>query len=362
MADSQNTHWTTDEHLLVQYVLGQLDASKAADLEEHLRGCPECRNAVAAEQQLAAGVRRAGRDALKQRLAKRIERKGIGTNWYRAAGVAAAIVVLLTIGIYNKWFFPGETRFADSRLKSDSVAPKTESAPYQPAPVQKLPDKMQFADVSKQSAADRDQAESKGAGIRGGALEKKKGDEGLDKRRAENEPLRDRSVANLSKKDQMAAAAEAEGIWVAGTVLSDETNVQTEGKAMDRIPGDVRENAPKGKKEPAAQMSLAARSHSLQAEGQAVAVVQRPLSDLPRNQIRSKPDIALVQTLFRPEADGLSMVLYSDSLHSRSDLGQARLQTIREDSIILQIGNQRIGYRVPPGLTGQMARQLEKAK
>ena len=134
MDNSPNTHWTTDEHLLAQYVLGQLDARQAAELEKHLRDCAQCRDAVAAEQHLAAGVRRAGRDALKGRLAKRLDQKRTGTNWYRVAGVAAAFVVLLSVGIYNKWFVSNETRLADSGLSSDSMRQKTEATPRQPAP------------------------------------------------------------------------------------------------------------------------------------------------------------------------------------------------------------------------------------
>jgi hypothetical protein len=361
MVDSPNTHWTTDEHLLAQYILGQLDARQAAELEKHLRDCPQCRGAVAAEQQLAAGVRRAGRDELKQRLAQRLGQKRSGTNWYRVAGVAAAFVVLLTVGIYNKWFFSGEPRLADSSLKSDSVTQKTEPSPRQPAPGEQSHEKMQLADVSKPSATDRDRAESKGAGVRGAELDKKKGDERREKRGAVNVPVPEKSGDILSKKDQVMAAAEAEGIWVEGTVVSEDANARAAGQAMDKRTEDVRENAPKGKKEPAALMSLAAGSRSLQTEGQAVMVTQRPMSDLPRNQISGKQNLSQVQTLLRSDAGGLSMVLYSDSLLNRNDLGQARLQTIREDSIILRIGSQRIGYRLPSGLSEQMARQLKKA-
>lgn len=347
-------HWTTDEHLLAQYVLGQLDARQAAERESHLRDCTQCRDSVAAERQLAAGIRRAGRDALKQRLAQRTKHKGSGTNWYRVAGIAAAIIVLLTVGIYNKWFFSDETRLADSRLKSDSIAPKAESTPRQPAPEQQSPEKKQLADVSKPSGfADRDQAESKGGGARGGG----------EKRGAVSVSVLDRSEDILFKKDRMmAAAAESEGIWVQGTVVSEETNVRATGKAMEKSSDDVRENAPKGKKEPAALMSLAARSSSQATEGPAVVVVQRPISDLPRSQMLGKQNFSQVQTWLRSNAGGLSMVLYSDSLLGRNDLGQARLQTIREDSIILQIGNQRIGYRLPPGWTEQQAHQIKKAK
>ncbi len=362
MPDSLNIHWTADEHLLAQYVLGQLDARQETELAKHLLECPQCRDAVAAEQQLAAGVRRAGRDALQQRLARRLEEKRTGTNWYRVAGVAAAVVVLLFVGIYNKWFFSDQTPLADSRLKSDSIAPKSESTPLQPAPAKPSTERTQLADVSKPTAAGRDQAELEEGGARRSELDKVKGYEGGKKRGAMNVPVPERPVDNLSRIDQMmAAASEQEGIWVQGRVVSEEPVVRAENKAMEKSAEDLRENAPKGKKEPSARMSLSARSRSLATEGPAVIVVQRPVSDLPRNQMLGRQNLSQVQTLLRTDASGVSMVLYSDSLYNKNELGQARLQTIREDSVILQIGNQRIGYRLPPGSIDQLAKQLKKA-
>ena len=362
MTDFQNTHWTTDEHLLAQYVLGQLDPGQTAELEKHLHDCAQCRDAVASERQLVAGVRRAGRDALKQHLARRIGQKRSGTNWYQVAGVAAAFLLLLTVGIYNKWFFSGETKLADSHLRSDSIAPQAGATPQQPAPERRSPQKLQLADVSKPSAADRGHAES-GGGARNAELDKKMGDARGEKRDAMNMPAPDKSGNKLFKKDQMmAAAAEAEGIWVEGTVVSEEANVRAAGTAMDKTSADVRENAPKGKKEPTALMSFSARSRTLAAEGSPVIVTQLPVADLPRGQMQKIQKISQVQTLFRSDANGLSIHLYSDSLFSRTDLGQARLQTISEDSIVLQVGNQRIGYRLPAVLGEQMAKQLKQAK
>ena len=102
MTDSPNIHWTTDEHLLAQYVLGQLDHSRRAGLEQHLRDCSQCRDAVDAERLLAAGVKRAGRDAMKHRLASSVHQKQPGANWYQVAGIAAVVILLITVGIYNR--------------------------------------------------------------------------------------------------------------------------------------------------------------------------------------------------------------------------------------------------------------------
>ncbi len=59
-----------------------------------------------AEQQLAAGIRRAGREALKARLKQRTRVLPLHqVNWYQVAGIAATIVVVVTLGIHYQWFF-----------------------------------------------------------------------------------------------------------------------------------------------------------------------------------------------------------------------------------------------------------------
>jgi hypothetical protein len=167
----------------------------------------------------------------------------------------------------------------------------------------------------------------------------------------------------LSRKDKpMAAAPVTAETWIQGTLIAGDADIRAAGKAMEKSSDDVREGAQKEKREPAALMSLAAQSRSMAAEGPPVQVMQRPVSELPRNQMHAKQTVAQVQTVFRSNADGLIMVLYSDSLRGSDDFRQAWLQTISEDSIVLRIGNQRIGYRLPPGLSAQLSNQLKKSK
>ncbi len=359
MVDLQNIHWTADGHLLGQYVLGKLDAAQAGELDNHLRSCSQCRDAVAAEKQLAAGVRRAGRGALKRRLSEQLKEKRTGTNWYKIAGVAAAFILLLTVGIYNKWFFSGETPFADSRLKSDSIAPKAEATPQQPIPEQQSAGKIQLADAAKPSLTDRGYSETKGGGAKSTELDKKVAGEKSD---VTNMPAPGLTGDVHSRKDQYLAVVQtAEGIWVEGTVLA-EASARVAGKVMEKNADEILESARKEKREPSAMLSAGARSNSFANEASNVVVTRRPVADLPLDQLRGKQGPTKVKTLFQTDAAGISMFIYSDSLLTRKDLGGARLQTITADSILLQIGNQRIGYRVPPGLTEQLAKQLQKAR
>jgi hypothetical protein len=56
------------------------------------------------------------------------------------------------------------------------------------------------------------------------------------------------------------------------------------------------------------------------------------------------------------------MTVYLDSLLTKKDFDQTHVQTIGEDSIILNLGNRRVGYKLPPDWTGQGMQQTKKEK
>ena len=140
----QNEHWTLDEELLAEYVLGRLSDSQREACSRHLASCAECRKHLEDEQLLAAGVQRAGRADLKARLRQRLgvgelqeqavvlgkvaeeataapysrsaprqEADGSrvpvtparrGRGWIYAAATAACVVIITGVGILNRWW------------------------------------------------------------------------------------------------------------------------------------------------------------------------------------------------------------------------------------------------------------------
>ena len=74
--------------------------------------------------------------------------------------------------------------------------------------------------------------------------------------------------------------------------------------------------------------------------------------NLEQNSGPSRP----IQTLFEQRPGETVLTLYLDSLRNPTELRNARVEQVSRDSIILNIGNQRIGYRLPGML------QLEQAK
>lgn len=369
MAELHNIHWTNDESLLERYALGQLRAEEVAQLDKHLHECEQCQNAVRGEQDIVAGVRRAGRDALKRRLAQRLEHKSTrDVGWYRIAGVAAAIVFLVTVGIYNRWFFQSGTQQADVLEKTDKVVEPLEPTPIESPQAEKAPAKQGMAEATK-SAAEEKRAPGLtevGSGAKGGGLDQKKiSDSEADRaRRVEfaqtNKP--ERESAKEDKLALQAGASRADQIWVQGTVIVDHDERRAADQAMPKNAEGAKDALIKSKREARPSISLMGRSQSVGGESQNVEVSQRPLSALPPVQRSDRQVLPSVQTLLQRDANGVRMVLYLDSLVSKKELDQASVQTIREDSIILKVGHQRIGYRIPVDWNEQLARRIKRTK
>jgi len=369
VTDTRNIHWTADEDLVERYVMGRLPSAEAAELAKHLSDCAECREVVEAERQIVDGIRLAGRDALKRRLAQRVhDGRSSGVNWYRIAGVAAAIVFLVTIGIYNKWFLGGEAQKSDYRAERDSTAPTIESEPRQPVLAKKAPSETQLADAAKSATGgkqDPRRVNAKG--------ELKEAAPGADKF-AEQEADRSKMIArsqsdrreNVAEKKErypeVSAAAAGEELWVRGEMIPEERRPQEAGKAFLKSADGVRDEAQKKKGEPAALMAQAARTRVLGVGNLPLSITQRRISDLPASQRTGRQSSSSVQTLMQKSAAGLRLTLFLDSIHTISEHAPPVIQKIREDSIVLEVGKQRIGYRIPSGWTDQAPGESKKQK
>ncbi|MBP1655643.1 MAG: hypothetical protein H6Q31_244 [Bacteroidetes bacterium] len=164
----QNEHWTLDEELLAEYVLGRLSDSRREACASHLASCAECRRRLEDEQLLAAGVQRAGREELKARLRERLgidehQRQGAvlgkvaeeamaapysrsasrkeadesrvpvtpprrGRGWIYAAATAACVVIVTGIGILNRWWSRDALETVSSEQKIAVATPPAAQA------------------------------------------------------------------------------------------------------------------------------------------------------------------------------------------------------------------------------------------
>jgi hypothetical protein len=74
---------------------------------------------------------------------------------------------------------------------------------------------------------------------------------------------------------------------------------------------------------------------------------QAPASLLPKNERQENALRNSIPTLIRQEGNGLHFTLYLDSLMDERDLRNATLLQPGDDSLVVLMRNQQIGYRVP---------------
>jgi hypothetical protein len=189
-------------------------------------------------------------------------------------------------------------------------------------------------------------------------IEKQKG------RKVEAERLQ--AAAAVPAKKEVAALGETargmNAIWIEGTLLPEgfedraapQTLARRESKRSEQL--QARKMDEKISKDERPQMATEG------AEPERFAVSQRSLSALSQSQRAKQQGINTVQTHVERKGRGLQMTLYFDPPVKESVLRDARVESVTEDSIIVNIGPQRIGYKLPPGWSEQAVRQLKQKK
>ena len=126
MADERDTHIASDEDLLSRYALGRLNEAEREKVDRHTAGCSACTEALQREMRIAAGVRRLGREALKERLRRRVATEPRPAGRPRILIAAALVGVIAGLGVYYAWFKgnpPSPTRRISSPGRQDGIPP-----------------------------------------------------------------------------------------------------------------------------------------------------------------------------------------------------------------------------------------------
>jgi hypothetical protein len=340
--ETPTQHFAEDPEALEKFVLGRLDQPSRERCENHLRTCEPCRQTVQVERIIAAGIKRAGRDLMKERLGKL---SGIPSRrsipWPHVISVAAVLLIIVGVGVTQRWFTthvesvntvaPEEMRTEQNvetvapRAENEMKAPPSSSDDASPSVERHLG--ADRAGTAQESNSKKEAAKRSYAAAPADHLEK-----------AQAPAIKDKQLADMDQPS-VAAAAGALEFWTNGMLTTEPvpSKKTDEGKAERAMPSA-------GTNTPGIhQQETDSFGH--------VIVEQRPLSTLPstlqsQQQLYSRQTI---RTLIRQSARETRLTLYPDSPFDSTQLHSARVQQVAPDSFVVKIGSRQIGYRLPAG-------------
>jgi hypothetical protein len=162
----------------------------------------------------------------------------------------------------------------------------------------------------------------------------------------------------ISQMDNEADIAGSESLWIAGSIF-----LQSRRALEEQTEGNLKAEQPKELlRRSAADRYRADQSQEIvrkNIDGQTITLSQRRLADLPAVQQRqAKVPEKTVQTLIERTDEGLHLTLFLDPPLTQAELDEASIETIRDDSLIVNLPNQSIGYHI----VGGWGAQVEKTR
>jgi hypothetical protein len=401
-------HWTNDPELIERFVLHQVNPEERNELEDHLRICEVCKRSVRAEQMLIAGIRRSGREQFKSTLAAKLATIPTGekkTPWVKLLSAAAVIIILVTAGIYNRWFEmkkePAVEPIPDIAQQSQESAPAATEKDESLGAVPRRDANVPFAEPQAKSPTQdeiRRIAASPRAGVPSPTMARKGETLGAGSRRDGNVPSASpqaqlptqddiRRVAAssraavpgaaiakkesaLSADDAVVAVTEAgagaavgakptasvETYWLEGNVWESDAQDDKAGRekqAVEFLIGRADSHVAKPRAAKPEQSAGAKKVVLSQQTTGTLPAEQQHLQQL--NILQNVPGKRIMTKLERLGKQ-TQMTFYFDSLVDAGDLANATIETPRRDSLIVNVRNQRIGYRLPPAVDAQELR------
>lgn len=360
-------HWTYDPDLLERYVLDRLESAQREELENHLKTCEQCRIAVREEEELAAGVRRLAREEFKTRLKSRFA--GLQSEpirevpWFQLAAAAAVIVILVGVGIYNEWFTWYKEKDITEEYQREQPASGAAQEQEFPPPVPEAAGERSGISSDRRIPTEAEKRQEHAASTQKIIREAQR-----EKQIARNEHilLENGAGAGVRRED-----VELEGVkeWVQGEILSTlserlppQSAISTidKGALLKTDKSELRKQAESEiESRPSRKSRTRSRLDSVETDkagqriivqqgvrSQIIILSQRPKSQLSPEQLR---DSQTVPTLVERTEEGLQFTVYLDQPVGDEELRNATIEPIHRDSVILHLGSQQIGYRIPSG-------------
>jgi hypothetical protein len=348
----EGLHIKDDPDLLAEFVLGRLETGDRVRIEAHIGDCPDCAEAVRRETVVAAGIRRAGRDRLKSVLAAKGRAMDRPVRWPRIVSVAALLAIAAGVGIYEQWFsgkgpitgqLQTRTAMPQNEIASNDDLAKPDNLPAAPSQGGKRPS------MGKLSTTGR-------AGESGMTEESDKSGNAIASGEFAAAPPAGKSASLDSRAAPAAAVQEMRrdaeeplmAAWVEGTRLPDQgVSERSMADAKTRAQGGAGGTVLKKAEQYRAKDALEAEAPGSTSNSVQFSIAQRPAATLPvTQQSAAQMYRNSVQTMVVRKGDSLALTLYLDSLVDQRTIANANVQQIGRDSLIVNVGKQRIGYRL----------------
>jgi hypothetical protein len=326
-----NRHIADDPEFLERFVLGRLPEEERREAERHIAGCDTCAAAVRRERLIAAGARRLGRDDLKQYIREHAavpHEKGL--PWGRILSAAAAVGILVGAGLYYDWFSG----------TNDRLPLVTETAKQDQSPAPESASKLES---------------TPGTTATGGQHEVSRDEDA--RRKTERFAAPAPAAANkIELRSEESAATRAEGniridqpssvYWTEGTPLQGAAVGGAAGLS-DKEAGQVRMLGKELDTKAKDQLQKKALQNELRQAGAKYQVNQLPSAALPESQQRAQNNaLKGVPTRVTQVGDTTTITLFLDSLVSPEEVREAQVQPVADDSVVVNLGNQKIGYKL----------------
>ena len=309
-------HWAENEEIVEEYVLGRVKGPLRARLVEHLDSCVQCRTRVRNEVDFAHSVRMFAAARTKEELQELIKGTERSIPWPHVMSIAAALFLIVGIGFYNRWF-----------LRPIPQSPPLETVGKQKINGDKGTSQLSDADVpSGQTLEGTDAA----------ARHDKKSEDALAARKEPTVPTSEPVTTRSNEKDQM---EKTRPHMLTGFLLHEPVGQfgkapEQEGSGADAIM--LKE-----------QDRIRASTHSVvkRTGNLVIHLVDEMESHVLPGQVRCS--IEQVDTLFH-------LAVFLDPELRTEDPTEVLANLVAPDSLILLLGQSRIGLELPVEFRGQV--------
>ncbi len=353
MSDNSKKYWTDDPELVEKYILNKLSAEEKKRMDAEIADCEPCQVKLQEEIEILAGIRRHGRDIIKAKLRKKLQRERSSQFFnYQYIGLAAAVLIIaIGLGAYQIWF-------------SDLVAPKKfhqqeivfkQSEDSSRTQIESQPAEQQQDELkprADQKESDRLPDKSKSAQQKSEIAENNAVDKSAPV--ISNTESNQLSLGAAGKSDGMVSeAVSAENspsaIWLIGQIVVVSESVHDRALSTSKIQKGNDAKFSEQRRSKTNFQSLETITLNKKVKENNIVLQQRSTKDLPveRSQQRAGQQRE-IETLFERTDNGIQLTLYDDSI-KESDVKDAIVERLSEDSIVVSITNQRISYRLPSG-------------